>query len=69
VKLAEIDALITGAEAELAALKLHIGRKGRVPDPSDAFDPVGCLELWLAALYASRARLLDAFGQAPFRLN
>ena len=68
-ELAEIEALIAQAEAELAALRRRLGQDGRPPDPSDPFDPVGCLEIWLAALYATRAGLLHASGQAPSRPN
>ena len=51
---AEIEALIAQAEADLAVLKLREQRDGRAcRDPSDPADPQRCLELWLAALFAS----------------
>ena len=43
-ELAEVEALIAEAEAELAVLRQHLEREGRAPDPSDPFDPAGCLE-------------------------
>lgn len=54
---------------ELAALKHHCEQEGRVPDPADPFDPIRCLELWLCALHATCARLLQAFGQVSSRPN
>jgi hypothetical protein len=52
---AEIEALIAQAEADLAVLKLREQRNGGARrDPSDPADPQCCLELWLAALFASR---------------
>ena len=68
-ELAEIEALIAEAEAELAVLRQRLECGSRAPDPSDPFNPVGCLEIWLAALYATRAGLLHASGQAPSRPN
>ena len=55
--LAEVEAMIGDAEAELEAVRRRLERRGRVPDPSDPADPVACLEIWLAALRAHRARL------------
>ncbi len=69
LELAEIEAMIARAEAELSALRFRLGREGRAVDPSDPFDPVHCLEIWLAALYATRARLLCAAAQASSRFN
>ena len=69
LELAEIEAMIVGAEAELVALKRRLGQECRVTDPSDPFDPIRCLELWLCALYATRARLLQASGQVSSRPN
>ena len=56
----DIGTMIAQAEAELSRLKARraLGVEP-VRDPSDPFDPVGCLELWLAALYAVRDRRLD----------
>ena len=45
-ELAEVEALIARAEAELAVLGRPLEREGRTPDP---FDPAGCLEIWLRA--------------------
>jgi hypothetical protein len=56
-ELASIEALIEQAEHELKALRLK-GNGGPPPDPSDPFDPVGCLEIWLAALRGHRTELL-----------
>ena len=68
-ELAEVEALIAQAETELAVLGRFLEREGRFFDPADPFDPVGCLEIWLAALYAARAGLLHASGQASSRPN
>jgi hypothetical protein len=58
-ELADIEALIEVAEDELAALRLSIRRDGgSSPDPSDPFDPISCLEIWLAALHGRHAELL-----------
>jgi hypothetical protein len=63
--LAKVEALIGQAEVQLAAHKLCLKREGRSPDPSDAFDQVGSLELWLAALREHRAGLLRVRQQQP----
>ena len=58
-ELADIEALIELAEDELKALRLRSRRDGGPPpDPSDPFDPISCLEIWLAALRGRRAELL-----------
>jgi len=57
-ELAEVEALIAQAEAELAVLGRHPERDGRAPDPSDLFDPTGCLEIWLRALREHRDNIL-----------
>jgi hypothetical protein len=67
LELAEVEALIARAEAELATLRRRLGREGRVPDPADPFDPVRCLEIWLAALYAARDGPPCSSGQASSR--
>jgi hypothetical protein len=62
---AEIEALIAQAEADIAILKLREQRDGGAGrDPSDPADPQRCLELWLAALYASRPGLPRSDRQA-----
>jgi outer membrane protein TolC len=57
-ELAKVEALIARAEAELAVLRQHPEREGRAPDPSDPFDPAGCLEIWLRALREHRDDIL-----------
>jgi hypothetical protein len=57
-ELAEVEALIAQAETELAVLRRPLEREGRSPDPSDPFDPAGCLEIWLRALREFRGDLL-----------
>jgi hypothetical protein len=57
--------MIARAEAELAALRLRLGREGCAPAPADPFDPIACLEIWLAALHVARDGLLRSLGQAP----
>jgi hypothetical protein len=58
-ELADIEALVEAAEDELAALRLRRKQDGRPPpDPSDPFDPISCLEIWLAALHGRRVELL-----------
>ena len=57
-ELARIEAMIGQAEAQLAAHKVRIKREGRSPNPSDPFDQVGCLELWLTVLRELRDGLL-----------
>ena len=57
-ELAEVEALIAQAETELAVLRRPLEREGRFPDPSDPFDPAGCLEIWLRALRERRDDLL-----------
>jgi hypothetical protein len=58
-ELAAIEALIEQAENELKALRLRPQPEGRPPpDRSDPFDPISCLEIWLAALKGHRAQLL-----------
>jgi hypothetical protein len=57
-ELAEVEALIAQAETELAVLRRPLEREGRPPDPSDPFDPAGCLEIWLRALRERRDDLL-----------
>jgi hypothetical protein len=57
-EMAEVEALIAEAEAELAVLRRPLEREGRTPDPSDPFDPAGCLEIWLRALRERRDDLL-----------
>jgi hypothetical protein len=61
--LAGLAAMIVGAELELATLHRRLARAGSAPDPSDPFDPVGCLETWLAALRGRREELLRARGE------
>ena len=57
-ELASIEALIEQAEDELKALRLFKGN-GRPPsNPSNPFDPIGCLEIWLAALRGRRTELV-----------
>jgi hypothetical protein len=63
-ELARIEAMIGQAEAQLAAHKVRLKREGRIPNPSDPFDQVGCLELWLAVLRQLRDGLLrQSLGQ------
>ncbi len=58
-ELADMEVLIERAESELEALRLRLHQEGRLPpDPSDPFDPITCLEIWLAALRGRRAELL-----------
>jgi hypothetical protein len=58
-ELDDIEALIEVAEDELAALRRRRQRDGgQPPNPSDPFDPLSCLEIWLAALHGRRAELL-----------
>ena len=57
-ELAEVEALIAQAETELAVLRRPLECEGRSPDPSDPFDPAGCLEIWLRALREFRGDLL-----------
>jgi hypothetical protein len=58
-ELDDVEALIEVAEDELAALRRHRQRDGGQPsNPSDPFDPVSCLEIWLAALRGRRTELL-----------
>ena len=61
-ELAQIEAMIGQAKAELAAHKLRLKCEGRSPNPSDPFDQVGCLELWLAVLRQLRNDLLRQGG-------
>ncbi len=61
-ELAEIEALIARAEAELAELARGLEQDGHGPDPSDPFDPVGCLEIWLRALRDRRDELVRRAG-------
>ena len=57
-ELAEVEALVAQAEVELAVLRQRLEHEGRSPDPSDPFDSVGCLEIWLRALRERRDDLL-----------
>ena len=58
-ELAAIEALIEQAEDDLKALRLRLKGNGGPPsNPSSPFDPIGCLEIWLAALRGRRAELL-----------
>ena len=57
-ELAKIEALIEQAEDNLKALRLLKGNGGPPSNPSNPFDPIGCLEIWLAALCGRRAELL-----------
>ena len=57
-ELAAIEALIEQAEDDLKALRLLKGNGGPPSNPSSPFDPIGCLEIWLAALRGRRAELL-----------
>jgi hypothetical protein len=59
-ELAQIEAMIGQAEAQLAAHKLRLKHGGRTPNPSDPFDQIGCLKLWLAVLRGLRNDLLRA---------
>ena len=61
-ELAEVEALIARAETELAVLGRHPDREGRAPDPSDPYDPAGCLEIWLRALREHRDDILRRTG-------
>ena len=61
-ELAEVEALIAEAEAKLAVLRQHLECEGRAPGPSDPFDPVGCLEIWLRALRERRDDILRRTG-------
>ena len=61
-ELAEVEALIAEAEAELAVLRQHLEREGRAPDPSDPSDPTRCLEIWLRALRERRDDILRRTG-------
>jgi hypothetical protein len=57
-ELDDLEALIEVAEDELAALRRRRQRNGGPPsNPSDPFDPGGCLEIWLGALHGRRAEL------------
>ena len=56
-ELAEVEVMIAQAEAELAELRRRLEQEGRSPEPSDPSDPVGCLEIWLAALRTCRKEL------------
>ncbi len=61
-ELAQIEAMIGQAEAELAAHRLRLKHEGRSPNPSDPFDQVGCLKLWLAVLRRLRSEWLRQDG-------
>lgn len=58
--LAEVEALIGHAEVQLAAHKLRLKHEGRAPNPSDSFDQVGRLNLWLAVLRGLQSELRAA---------
>jgi hypothetical protein len=60
--------MIGQAEAQLAAHKLRLKREGRSPNPSDPFDQVGCLKLWLAVLRRLRSEQLRQSG-TEYRLG
>lgn len=62
-ELAEIEALIAKAEAELVVLTRAGAAASR--DRADADDALACLELWLKALRARRDGLLGKLGQVP----
>lgn len=51
---ARIESLIGWAEVELAAHKVRLKHEGRSAEPSDPFDQVECLKLWLAALHSCK---------------
>ena len=64
--LVAFDALITEAEAELARHKRRLEQAGGpAPAPSDPFDPISCLELWLKALRRCRAQRLLGVPAEP----
>jgi hypothetical protein len=57
--LAEIEAMIGDAEAEIVALRHRLACDGGpTPDPTDPLDELSCLEIWLRALRRTRTRML-----------
>jgi hypothetical protein len=57
--LAEIEAMIGDAEAEIVALRHRLACDGGpAPDPTDPLDELSCLEIWLRALRRTRTRML-----------
>ncbi len=57
--LAKITTLIEEAETELKDVRRRLQREACLPPkPTDPFDPVSCLGIWLAALHGRRAELL-----------
>ena len=57
--LAEIEAMIGDAEAEIVALRHRLACDGGPAlDPTDPLDELSCLEIWLRALRRTRTRML-----------
>jgi hypothetical protein len=68
--LAEIEAMIGDAEAEIVALRDRLACDGGpAPDPTDPLDELSCLEIWLRALRRTRMLLgmpeLEALPAKP----